>query len=223
MKNVSVKYSGQIVLDRLNWNMRGGENWMLLGPGESGKTTLLKLILGDNLQAYANEIYLFGKRKGSGESIWDIKKQIGYVSSDLKIEYPARTNAFDIVCSGFFDTKGLYRHCNAEQRKTAEGWIKILNAENLTDKRYQHLSSGQKQLILIARAMVKSPKLLILDEPCEGLDISNREKILELAEFIGKKTDTSLIYATYSDEEALPCITHILELPNGKSHPFRRN
>ena len=215
MKDVTVKYGAVKVLDRLNWIMKQGENWTLLGPGDSGKTTVLKLILGDNLQAYANEIYLFGKRKGSGESIWDIKKHIGYISSDLKIEYPGKTKAFDIVCSGFFDSKGLYRYCNAEQQETARKWIKIFDVESLADKRYEHLSSGQKQLILIARAMVKSPRLLILDEPCEGLDIANREKILEITEFIGKNTNTSLIYATHNEEEILPCMTNILTLPSG--------
>ncbi|UCF92891.1 MAG: ATP-binding cassette domain-containing protein [Desulfobacterales bacterium] len=216
MCDVNVRFGDLRALHNFNWVMQPNENWALCGPDGAGKTTVLKLILGDNLQAYANEIYLFGRRKGSGESIWDIKKQIGFISSELQTRHPKDCRAFDIVCSGFFDTVGLYQRCDSQQIDLVGEWMHILGIATLSDVNFGRLSQGQRQLILIARAMVKSPTLLILDEPCDGLDIVNRQKILKVIELIGRQTDTNLIYVPHSEEELLPCITHVLNMDHGK-------
>jgi molybdate transport system ATP-binding protein len=217
MKNVTVKYGGRRILDNFSWRLKEGENWTLAGPKGAGKSTVLTLILGDNLQAYANEIYLFGKRRGSGESIWDIKKQIGLISSDLQIRQRKNINAFDVVCSGFFDSNGLYKKCSPEELSVAREWTRFLGVDELADQKFGRLSHGQRQLILIARAMVKSPEILILDEPFQGLDIKNRTKILDVFEYIGCQTRTNLIYVPNQDEETLNCMTHVLDMDGGRA------
>ena len=216
MERVTVRYGSTLVLNNLNWTVSEGENWAILGPNGAGKTTLLKLIVGDNPQSYANEITLFGRRKGTGETVWEIKKHIGVVSSDLQAQYPGKISAHEIVCSGFFDSIGLYRSCSAEQKESAEEWMKIMGAGNLLNRNFDHLSFGQRQLVLLARAMVKNPRLLILDEPCDGLDAENRRKLLDLCEFIGSRTPTRLIYVTHHVEEIPPCVTHVLKLDKGR-------
>jgi molybdate transport system ATP-binding protein len=223
MKNVAVKYGRQLILDQFNWRVKEGENWTILGPKGAGKSTVLTLILGDNLQAYANEIYLFGKRRGSGESIWDIKKQIGLISADLQIRQHKNINAFDVVCSGFFDSNGLYKRCRPEELAIATEWTHFIGIDELAEHKFGRLSHGQRQLVLIARAMVKSPEILILDEPFQGLDIKNRRKILDIFEYIGSQTRTNLIYVPNQGEEALTCITHVLNMDHGKAvdqHPL---
>jgi molybdate transport system ATP-binding protein len=217
MRNVNVTISGNTALSNFNWVMKTGENWALSGPAGSGKTTVLKLITGENLQAYANEIYLFGTRKGHGESIWDIKKRIGYISSELQHRHPFSQTALDIVCSGFFDSMGLYKRCSNQQTNLAKEWMEVVGITELENNYFGRLSHGQKQLVLIARAMVKSPLLMILDEPCDGLDIANRDKIMRVLDSIGSLSGTDLIYAPNHDDEMLSCITHIIKIEAGKA------
>ena len=216
MKNVTVRYGAVRALNDFTWRMMPGENWALLGPNGAGKSTVIKLILGENTQGYANEIYLFGNRKGSGESVWDIRRQIGIVSTELQANYRRNISVLDIICSGFHDSIGLYRHCTAEQRRDAREWLRKLELDPLVDCGFERLSYGQRQMILIARAMVKAPALLILDEPCEGLDIANRRKILHIIDYIGSQTATSLLYVTHHTQELVPCMTHMLKLNRGK-------
>jgi len=212
MRNVRVAYGEAVVLDGLNWTVRCGENWAVVGPNGSGKSTLLNLITGDNLQVYANEVYLFGKKRGEGESIWTIRQRIGVVSPELQLRYRKPGCVREVVLSGFFDSIGLYRQPYPEQEKLAEGWLKILGMKDKADRPFSRLSYGEKRLALIVRAMVKSPELLILDEPCQGLDCSNRERVLALMEGIGEGTETNLIYITHHEEELIPCIHHVLRL-----------
>jgi len=216
MKNTTVRYGGHIVLDRIDWTVRRGENWAVLGPNGAGKSKLMELITGDNVQGYANEIHLFGRRKGSGESIWEIKEKLSMVSAEFQMRYQKRIPAYDVICSGFFDSIGLYHSCTEEQNQAVQEWLGLLKMEDVGRKRFDHLSHGQQRLILLARAMIKSPILMILDEPCDGLDYANRRRVQEFIEFIGSKTATDLIYVTHHKDELPPCITHALVLDNGK-------
>jgi molybdate transport system ATP-binding protein len=188
----------------------------VLGPNGAGKSKLLELITGDNVQGYANDIHLFGRKKGSGESLWEIKEKLSMVSAEFQMRYQKRIPAYDVICSGFFDSLGLYRRCTEEQHQAAREWLGLLKMEDMARKRFDHLSHGQQRLILLARAMVKSPLLMILDEPCEGLDYANRTRVLEFIEFIGSRTATDLIYVTHHKDEIPTCITHTLVLDNGK-------
>jgi molybdate transport system ATP-binding protein len=217
MKQVTVQYGSRIILDGLNWKVKDGENWMIRGPSASGKSTVLTLINGDNLQAYANDITLFGQRRGAGQSIWDIKERIGYISSDLQLKQHQHTDAFEVVCSGFFASNGLYRKCSAEQFAKARAWFRFLGIRDLADQKFGRLSHGQRQLILLARAMVKAPVFLILDEPLQGLDIKNKAKLRNVFDYIGYQTPTNLIYVPDQGEENLNCITHVLQMDRGKA------
>jgi len=215
MKDTTVRYDDRVVLDRIGWSMRRGENWAVLGPNGAGKSTLVKLILGENLQAYANPIFLFGRPRGSGESIWDIRKQIGVVSAELQVQYRKRISAFEVIASGFYDSIGLYRAPTREQGEVADLWIDFLGIKDLAKEPFLQLSFGQRRMILLARAMVKSPALLIADEPCHGLDVTNRGKILAVLEKIGR-TPTRLLYLTDRRDEIPGCITHVLRLEKGR-------
>ena len=210
MKNVTVKYGPTTALDTVNWTVRTGQNWVVLGPNGCGKTTLLNLITADNLQAYANEINLFGKRRGSGESIWDIKERIGMMSSEFQIRYRKPLSAFEVVLSGFFDSVGLFRHASMEQKQTADQWMAILGIADKSARVFNQLSYGQQRMVLLARAMVKMPQLLILDEPYQGLDRSNRQRILEAIDVIGRQGGTNIIYVTHYPDEIPTCMTHML-------------
>ncbi len=212
MKNVSVVYGGIQVLKNFSWTVRRGENWAVYGENGSGKTTLLNLITGGHLQAYANEIYLWGRRRGTGESVWEIKERVGLVSSEMQIDYRKSIQCIDVVLSGFFDSVGLYRSATPRQGEKARRWMDRLNLGPLMHRRMDHLSYGEKRLVLLARAMVKSPEMLCLDEPCHGLDPLNRQRVIDLVDYIGKETDTQLLYVTHYKDEKPACVTRELYL-----------
>ncbi len=216
MKNVTVQYGTKLILDGFSWIVKEGQNWEILGPSAAGKSTVLALIHGDNLQAYANEIYLFGQKRGAGQSLWDIRQKIGYISSDLQLRQHRHIEAFKVVCSGFFASNGLYRRCSSDQLALAGAWTRFLDVSHLDAQKFGRLSHGQRQLILLARAMVKSPAFLFLDEPFLGLDIKNKSKLRTVFEYIGRHTPTHLIYVPDQAEETLNCITHVLQMARGK-------
>jgi molybdate transport system ATP-binding protein len=211
MENVGVTYGNTTVLDCLNWTMKSGENWVILGPNGCGKTTLLNLITGDNPQAYANKIYLFGQRRGSGESIWDIKRRTGVVSSEFQIRYRKPITAFEVVLSGFFDSVGLYRDFSTEQKKIAEQWLEVLGIADKSDRVFNQLSQGEQRMLLLTRSLVKMPLILILDEPCQGLDRINRARILDAIDVIGGHSETNIIYVTHYPDEIPSCMTNLLQ------------
>ena len=216
MRNVRVRYGRHQVLSNIDWTVRAGENWALIGPNGAGKSTLLKLITGDDLQGYANDLTVFGHRKGSGASIWQIKRHIGYVADDLQLRYQKRMSSFDVVCSGFFDSVGLYRQCTRLQRQTAHQWLARTGVEILAGQRFARLSFGQQRMVLIVRAMVKTPRLLILDEPCNGLDGANRAQLLNMLDIIGRSGVTNLLYVSHRSDEMPACITHRLIIEAGR-------
>lgn len=213
MRGVCVRWGDTVVLDGLDWVMRRGENWAILGPNGAGKSTLLELVYGDNLQAYANDVRLFGRRRGSGESLWEIRARIGIVSAALQSRYRSADTVREVVASGFHDSIGLYRQPSAAERGEAGDWIGSLGLMSLAERSYAELSSGERRMVLVARAMVKRPELLILDEPCEGLDPANRARVLGLVDAIGRGGATSLLYVSHVETELPACLTRVLRLP----------
>ena len=212
MHNVVVRYGDKYVLNRLNWTVNPGEHWQISGPNGAGKSTLLSLISGDNSQAYANDISLFGRKKGSGESVWEIKKQIGLVSTVLQQSYGLRVPVKIVGISGFFDSIGVYQRYTRKQEQIVFEWLKILHLEDRCNAPFRSLSYGEQRLVLLARAMIKQPRLLILDEPCQGLDEINRGMVLKLIDHLGKVGSTQILYVTHHPEDSIPCITNSLQL-----------
>ena len=224
MRDVAVKYDGVVVLDHLDWTVRNGEHWAIFGPNGAGKSTLLKMILGENQQSYANDLWIWGRKKGTDLSVWDIWKHIGYVSADLQAKYRAETSVFDVVCSGFHDSVGLYRRCDDLEEKIASLWLRLVGLDAFAAKKFNELSFGQRQLLLIARAMVKNPLLLILDEPCDGLDAKNRAKLLKMIDWMARKTKVTVLFTTHFRDEIPECIQNTLILEKGKvTDMCRRN
>jgi molybdate transport system ATP-binding protein len=220
MKNVTVQYDDTIALNKINWTVKAGQNWVVLGPNGSGKTTLLNLVSGDNLQGYANDIHLFGKRRGSGETIWEIKERIGVISSEFQIRYWKNVSALEVVLSGFFDSVGLFQTASSEQKKAARKWLMDFGIEKLSDQTFNRLSYGEQRMVLIARAMVKIPQILILDEPYQGLDRANRRRILAAIEIIGRHRNTNIIYVTHYPDEIPTCSTHMLQFKSSRDGRF---
>ena len=211
-RNVSIRYGERTILQPLNWTVREGERWALSGPNGSGKSTLLSLVCADNPQAYACDIELFGHRRGSGESIWEIKRHIGYVSPEMHRAYLKDIPAIDVVASGLRDTVGLYVRPKPEQRQTCIDWMNAFGISALADTSFLHLSSGEQRLCLLARAFVKDPDLLILDEPLHGLDDRNCSLVKQIIEQFCLRPKKTLIMVTHYEEELPRCITHRLTL-----------
>lgn len=212
MEKIHVKYGERVILQDLDWEIKNGEKWALCGPNGAGKSTLLSLVCADNPQSYANTFYLFDRKRGSGESIWDIKKRIGYISPEMHIYYKENVSALKIVSSGFFDSIGLYRTCNAEQERLALEWMKVFGVEHLRERLFMTLSTGEQRLVLLARAFVKDPDLIILDEPLHGLDVSGKRKVIGIIERFCERLGKTLIYVTHYLEELPSCVSSHFEL-----------
>ena len=212
MRNVSIRYGDRVILKPLTWTVREGEHWALTGANGSGKSTLLSLVCADNPQAYAHDIELFGRPRGSGESIWDIKRRIGFVSPELHRAFRVDASALDIVTSGHFDTEGLFRHPSDGQRESARRWMEEFGIGNLAERRFLRLSSGEQRLCLVARAFVKDPPLYILDEPLHGLDEGHRRHVKGLLDRYCGASGKTLVMVTHCPEEYPACIDHSLSL-----------
>ena len=212
-RNVSIRYGEHVILKPLSWTVHEGERWALSGPNGSGKSTLLSLVCADNPQAYACDIKLFGHRRGTGESIWEIKRHIGYVSPEMHRAYLKDIPAIDVVASGLSDSVGLYVRPRPEQRQTCLDWMRVFGIEAQADRSFLQLSSGEQRLCLLARAFVKDPELLILDEPLHGLDDRNRQLVRQIIDLFCQRPHKTLVFVTHYEEELPPCITHRLCLP----------
>ncbi|MCM1110595.1 MAG: ATP-binding cassette domain-containing protein [Clostridium sp.] len=201
------------ILGPVSWRVCRGEIHALSGPNGSGKSTLLSLLYGDHPQAYANDVSLFGRRRGSGESIWDVKKRIGYLSSESHLYFRAGTQSgLEVVARGFLDTPGCFVRVSDEFRETARRWLAALELEELTDRPFRTLSAGEQRLLLLVRAMVKNPELLILDEPMHGLDPGRKRQMLRLIETLCRSQSTAVIYVTHCPSELPGGITGTLRL-----------
>jgi molybdate transport system ATP-binding protein len=196
--------------------VQSGEKWALSGENGTGKSTLLSLVCADNPQSYACHIDLFGRRRGTGESIWEIKKRIGYVSPEMHRAYLRPLPAIDIVASGLHDSVGLYRKNTGEQAAACEFWMDIFGVGHLKDVSFLQLSSGEQRLVLLARAFVKDPDLLVLDEPLHGLDMHNRRLAKDVIEAFCHRKGKTLIMVTHYQEDWPSVITHHLSLGKRK-------
>lgn len=212
LRHITIRYGSRTILSDLNWQVRVGEHWALTGENGAGKSTLLSLLCADNPQSYASDIRLFGHKRGTGESIWDIKRRIGYVSPEIYTTYRKGLPAIDIVASGLHDTIGLYRRTTDEERHRCMDWLVRMGAEGLAERNYLTLSSGEQRLILLLRAFVKEPELLILDEPFHGLDTGHRERARDLIDDYMSDPAKTLIMVTHYPEELPRCIDHHLRL-----------
>ena len=211
-RDVSIRYGERTILQPLNWTVHEGERWALSGPNGSGKSTLLSLVCADNPQAYACNIELFGHRRGTGESIWQIKKHIGYVSPEMHRAYLKDIPSIDVVASGLCDSVGLYVRPKPEQKQTCLDWMRVFGVDGVADRSFLQLSNGEQRLCLLARAFVKDPELLILDEPLHGLDDRNRSLVRQIIKQFCLRKHKTLVMVTHYQEELPDCITHSLHL-----------
>ena len=212
MRHVSIRYDKRTILKDLDWRIKNGQHWVLSGQNGSGKSTLLSIICADNPQGYACDISLFGHQRGSGESIWEIKRHIGYVSPEMHRSYHRDIAALRIVASGLKDTVGLYVQSTEEELERCRYWMHIFGIEHLANRSFLKMSSGEQRLVLVARAFVKDPELLILDEPLHGLDSYNRRLVKDVIETFCQRKNKTLIFVSHYKDERPACIDHELYL-----------
>ncbi len=210
LENVQASYGDSKVLVDVNWVMTGRDHVVIEGPNGCGKSTLLSLIDGENHKGYGQQVFLFGRLKGSGETIWETKKHFGIVSNELHNKYIKGWRVLDVVVSGFFDSVGLYDESGIAEVGQARRWIATLGLEQWEKQYYHEISFGQQRLVLLARAMIKKPRMLILDEPCVGLDDFHRQLILKVLDAIAERSLTNILYVTHVADEQPRCINQIL-------------
>lgn len=211
LTNAKVEYLDGIIFKDFNWQMEQGQHWQIRGPNGCGKSTLLGLIVGDHPQCYANDIQIFGIKRGSGESIWDVKKRIGIVSSSLHLQYRVGCSVLEVLLSGYFDSIGLYEQPSKKQLLFAERWLEVLEMSHLAKTGFRQLDYGQQRLLLVARALIKRPQLLVLDEPYQGLDFISRKLVHAALEKIASANLSSLLYVTHYQEDELQAIRNFID------------
>lgn len=221
LSKVTIQYGDKRILDNLSWVVQPQQHWWVKGPNGAGKSTLLSVLTGDHPQSFANEVKIFGRQRGSGETIWQIKQKIGYVSSQLHMDYRVNCTAIDVILSGFFDSIGVYQKVPDALRIKAMQWLSRLNLEKLAKTPFRSLSWGQQRLLLIVRAMVKHPPILILDEPLQGLDGLNRKLVKDFVGQLVANSQTQLIFVSHQEQDAPSCITHKFEfVPQNQGYQY---
>jgi molybdate transport system ATP-binding protein len=196
-----VAYGDQIVLDRLDFTVAPGQHTLIEGPNGSGKSTLLEMITGDHPQGYSNDLYLFGRRRGSGETVWDIKKNVGIVSTRLHRDYRVGGSVEEVLLSGLYDSIGVYQKPTPTDRARARAWLAWLELGLAPTAAFRELSFGQQRMVLIARAAIKVPPLVVMDEPTSGLDPDNRLRVLDLVESLCTQHKSTILMVTHRADE----------------------
>lgn len=212
LRNVTIRYGSKTILDQFSWTIHRGERWVLKGPNGAGKSTLLSLITADNPQSYAQDITLFGRKRGTGESIWDIKRNIGYVSPEMHLYFKETGTSFAVVASGLFDLLGVTRKVNVQQTGQVDACLAMFGLGYLRDRHFHTLSTGEQKMILIARAFVKNPPLLILDEPCQGLDQEQVQRVKDVIDQMASSSDMTLIFVSHYAEDVPSCVKFSMAL-----------
>ena len=215
MNRVNISYGEKQVLKDLSWQVKQGECWALLGPNGAGKSTLLSLINADNPQAYANDIILFDRKRGTGESIWDIKSETGFISPELYQYFPTDNSCLQVIESGFYDTMGLFRTSDPKKAAIALRWMKALEIDQYARKLLRNIPASAQRLCLLARALIKNPSLLIFDEPCQGLDTHQVAHFKAVVDAICELSNVTLIYVTHYQHELTDSVTKVLRLDKG--------
>jgi molybdate transport system ATP-binding protein len=223
LENVSVAYGDKQILSNVNWQINRGERWLLKGVNGAGKSTLISLITGDHPQAYANKVFLFDKKRGSGESIWDIKKKIGFVSPELHWYFDKTISVYHTIASGFFDTIGVYKKLSEEQHTIVQQWLSFLNITAKAQFTLSTLSTSRQRLALLARALVKNPSLLILDEPCQGLDDQQVKDFVAFIDALCMQSNKTLIYVSHYENEIPNCVNKVMLLENNNQKQYSIN
>ncbi len=201
--DVSVSFGDKTVIKHLQWKIKKGAFWQLIGKNGSGKTTILSMITGDNPKGYGQEFYLFGKKKGSGESIWDIKKKIGYYTPSMTDKFTGYHTVENMLISGLNDSIGLYTKPTETQLRYVKSWLLLLDFWDIKDRLFHDLTIGQQRLIMTTRAMIKHPLLLILDEPTAGLDDASAQLLVTLVNKIAKESKTATVFVSHRKEPGL--------------------
>jgi molybdate transport system ATP-binding protein len=215
MKNVNIRYGEKEVLKNVNWEVKAGEKWLLQGHNGSGKSTLLSLINGDHPQAYANDIHLFGHKRGSGESIWDIKKRIGLISPEFHWYFDHSATVWESIASGFYDSVGLFQQIPYSKKVQLEEVIEYFDLKQDKNELLKTLPLGKQRLVLLARTIIKNPQLLILDEPCQGLDQQQTQHFNQLVNELSNNGMT-MIYVGHFETQLPTCIEKRILLENGE-------
>lgn len=216
MNNVNITYGEKGILKNVDWQIRQGDRWALLGPNGAGKSTLLSLVNADNPQAYANDIILFDRKRGTGESIWDIKNKTGFVSPELYQYFPTDNSCLQVIESGFYDTMGLFRPSDPKKSAIALRWMKALEIDRYTRVLLKNIPASAQRLCLLARALIKNPTLLIFDEPCQGMDLHQQLHFKMLVDTICELSNVTLIYVTHYQNEIPESVDKVLRLDKGK-------
>ena len=201
--NVSVSFDGRQVLKDINWSVKQGEFWQLIGPNGSGKTTMLSMVTGDSHKGYGQDLTLFGQKKGSGETVWDLKQKIGYFTPSVTDKFRGYHSLEHMIISGLHDSIGLYVLPTEIEKRLAGQWLKLLGLYEKRDTHFRELTSGEKRLVMTARAMVKHPPLLILDEPTAGLDDKSAALFVALVNKIAKESDSAILFVSHRKESQL--------------------
>jgi len=212
LRDVSIKYPTRTLFENLSWEIRKGDKWSLSGPNGCGKSTLLSLITADNPRGYNMDISIFDRKRGTGESIWDIKKRIGYISSEMHLYFRENQPCKKVVASGLFDTQGLFRQCSDAQYAKAQQVMDTFGIGHLADRPFLNTSDGEQRLVLLARTMIKNPDLLILDEPLHGLDAINKDRAKTLINQYAAQPDRTLILVTHDPANIPECVDKAFRL-----------
>jgi molybdate transport system ATP-binding protein len=210
LKNVNVQFGDTTVLKNLNWTVRKGEHWAVMGENGAGKSTLLGMLTADHPQIYKNDITLLGERPGHGLNIWDHKAKLGFFSPELALQYREDLSLQEVLCTGFTANLCKAENTTWEERAKAKEWLTYLGFDDV-EARYRNLSPIDKRVVLMARAAIRPPEVLLLDEPTQGLKGEYREKIFNLLQLLSK--ETTIILVSHYEEEWPPCMTHLLRMP----------